>query len=95
MKDIECPYCGHEQEEPDDCYEPNTNYEVECNKCEKVFHARCEYTRYWDTSPTPCLNDGKHDWKPLRGIGMPDEYYAERRRCSYCDDVKELKDIKD
>ena len=89
MRDIECPYCENEQDEPDDCHEPNERYEVECNKCGKVFHAICEYQRTWYTEATPCLNEGgEHIYTKI--TGYPEEYFVNSYRCKFCDERKTM-----
>lgn len=84
MRELECPYCKHDNEVPDECHEQEENYECTCAQCGDVFMFNVSYTPYYDTFKTPCLNDGKHDWKPIRGFCMPEEYYEKQRRCSYC-----------
>lgn len=88
MKDITCPYCEHEQDEPDDCYEPDVRYEVECENCEKTFQVTCEYTRTWYEHETPCLNGAPHKWE--KKIGYPQEYFINKYQCQHCDKREEF-----
>lgn len=67
MKDIECPYCGTEQDiDHDDGkgYEENERHQQQCVKCEKTFI----FTTYVLYSYTPykaeCLNGGDHEYYP-------------------------------
>lgn len=64
MKDtIECPYCGEYTDEPDESYEEDENYEVNCKHCDKYFFASPYYLKCWnDAKKAPCLNGGDHDY---------------------------------
>jgi hypothetical protein len=92
MNDLRCPYCDYYQEPDCDNREPNTLFEHECEKCEKIFGYEIEYYPSYTEVELPCANGEPHDWQPIRGVGMPEEYYKNTRRCSYCDETKTLKE---
>lgn len=87
---LECPYCEHEIEDPEDCYKTDTCYEYECNNCNKTFTFFVEYSRNYNACKAPCLNGGDHDWKPR--IGFPAEWFKDEFRCSYCKEEKTIKE---
>ena len=91
MNDVNCPYCGADQEISHDDgygYEEDGLYEQECGECEKIF----TYTTYihlsYTTRKADCLNDGEHDWKAM--IGAPAEYFEGRERCSQCNEERKV-----
>lgn len=92
MKDIECPYCGFEQDVCHDDgfgFREDTAHEVECHKCEKnyVFYTSISYD--YSTSKADCLNGSPHNVKVIDNINMVSE------SCRDCDYEKRIwKDIK-
>lgn len=88
MNELECPYCGKELEDPDDCYSPDRIYEWECPYCEMNFVFTVEYWPSYDSEKADCLNGGKHNWKNI--IGYPKEYFENKRRCSVCSNEKDV-----
>ena len=67
MSDIECPYCGHEQEVNHDDganYDESVTHQMECYECEKEFvFTTCISFDYYPEK-ADCLNGGAHDFKP-------------------------------
>ena len=84
MKDIECPYCGGEQDICNDdghgCEEDET-YEEECIHCGKTFVFTTYISFSYEAQKADCLNDGEHTYEPTWTI--PREYT--RMRCTQCD----------
>ncbi len=89
MDKLTCPYCGHKNDVPEECYEGDTDYECECSGCDDIFMFTLSYLPCYEEFATPCLNDGKHNWEKI--IGAPREYFENRRRCSYCGEEKTIK----
>jgi hypothetical protein len=62
-KDLECPYCGNNQDVCHDDgfgYEEDIYHEVECERCEKNFvFTTCIYFSYSEQK-ADCLNGGNH-----------------------------------
>jgi endogenous inhibitor of DNA gyrase (YacG/DUF329 family) len=87
---LECPYCEKEVEPDDDLREPNENIERECPNCGKTFLYQIEYFPSYTSRIVPCLNGEPHNYQEIRGF--PEEYYRNRRRCTYCDDEIVVKD---
>ena len=83
-RDLECPYCHLMHEEPDDCNETETHFEQECSGCGKTFGFTVDYSKYYNEYVLPCANGAPHDYQPIHGC--PAEYFANKRRCSYCGD---------
>ena len=88
MNDIECPYCGKEQEVnhyDGYAYTENVLHEQQCCECEKTF----VFTTYTSYSYTPykadCLNDGEHAFKATSTY--PKE--CTRMRCSQCNEERQ------
>jgi hypothetical protein len=91
MNDVECPYCGHEQEvNRDDGFgcEEDMIYEMECCNCEKYFVFTASIHFYYDASKADCLNGGKHRYKKTSTVPR----FATRWRCQDCGHEKPLND---
>jgi hypothetical protein len=85
MSDMECPYCGADQEvnHDDGCgFEEDKLHEQQCSECDKYF----VFTTYISFSYNPhkadCLNGSAHDYKPTHTY--PKEYT--KMECSCCGD---------
>lgn len=81
---LDCPYCHEETPVPDECNEQDTPYEAECENCGKNFIFYVTWYPSYSETPAPCLNGGQHDYQKI--TGCPEEYFANKRRCSYCGD---------
>jgi len=86
MKDLTCPYCGHEQDAYD--IEGNGRNEVECEKCEKLYGVTVEYAPVYSEYIMPCANGEAHTMK--KGARAPRvingcEYWF----CVHCDYTEE------
>ena len=88
MSEMICPYCEKDIPAPEEQRDQNTCYSTECPECGKTFVFWVEYYPSYTEEKAPCLNGGEHDWQPI--CGAPAEYFANRRRCSYCQEEKEL-----
>ena len=86
-EDLECPYCNWKRTVPDECYEPDTHYEVECENCSRYFGFKISYWPTYDEYQLPCSNGDPHNYQPLRS-SVPN-----RVRCSYCGDITTLDKI--
>ncbi len=78
MSDVNCPYCGAEQEINHDDgygYEESVDYEQECINCDKSFNFTTSITF---THNVYC-KDGDHNMEPFGDI-WPGMY-----QCSKCD----------
>lgn len=84
-KDIECPYCGYEQDICHDDgfgYQEDVKHEMECSNCGKSFVFMTSISFYYKAEKADCLNDGNHDYKP--NTCFPKEYTE--MVCAMCDD---------
>jgi len=82
--DVECPYCGSDQEIcHDDGYgvEEGEMYEHECSHCNMTFSFTTSISFYYDAYKAPCLNGGKHELKKV--IHSPD-LWPDWVRCKNC-----------
>jgi len=71
MCDIECPYCGSEQDVyHDDGYGlvEDVVYEQECYECEKTFVYTISYHIYHYPKKADCLNGSEHIFVPTTTI---------------------------
>jgi hypothetical protein len=91
--DLECPYCGAENEVCHDDgagYEEDVCHEMQCCECEKNF----VFTTYISFSYTPykadCLNDGEHQWEIV--LGYPKHKELAEMRCKDCDKRRNMTD---
>ena len=87
MSDVECPYCGADQEINHDDgygYDEGEKHHQECPACEKTF----VYTTYilfsYDADKADCLNGSKHKYEPT--FTVPRRYT--RMRCMDCGDER-------
>lgn len=80
---IECPYCDHEMNDPDECHDPSDLYEHQCSACEKIFVFTVDYTINYYPHQADCKNGGPHNYKKC--VGAPAEYFANRYRCVDCE----------
>ena len=90
-KEIECPYCEHEQDICHDDgfgYEENISHQMECENCNKSFVFQTSISFYYEPYKADCLNDGKHDYKITSTIP---NCFA-KMRCTMCDCERELTD---
>lgn len=90
MSDIECPYCGTDQEvchDDGEGYEEDVRHEMECRDCEKSFVFTTSICFYYSPAKAPCLNGGEHEYKatctvPRRSTKMQCQYCEVNRPCT-------------
>ncbi|WP_299076627.1 hypothetical protein [uncultured Paraglaciecola sp.] len=86
MSDVECPYCGQEQEVCQDdghgC-EDGKVYEEQCGFCEKYFALTPSISFDFYSKKADCMNGGVHDWRVNQHIY---DGYKQYRRCNNCDE---------
>lgn len=66
MNDINCPYCGSEQEINHDDgygYEESEIHNQQCGICDKYFTFTTSISYYYRVAKADCLNDGEHKFK--------------------------------
>lgn len=86
MSDVECPYCGEEQEINHDDgygYEEGRTYEQECADCEKNFAFTTSISFYYDASKADCLNGAEHNYAPVCSTAR--DIWPDWKRCKDCD----------
>lgn len=84
MSDVECPYCGHDQEichDDGQGYDEDVFHEMECYECEKTFVFTTTIEFYYTPRKADCLNGSEHKYKPT--ITIPRKYT--RMKCTSCD----------
>ncbi len=89
MKDVECPYCGLEQDvDHEDCslYREDQLFTHECEACEKTFVYSISVHISFESAKAPCLNGEDHNWERTRTF--PEEFAV--MRCNYCGEEKPL-----
>lgn len=89
--DIECPYCGHEQDICHDDgfgYEEGVRHELECHGCGKSYVFETSISFYYEPYPAECLNGEPHEYKPTHTF--PRKY--SKMSCCNCDHERELTD---
>ena len=90
--DIECPYCGAEQEINHDDgygYEEDTAFEQECGSCEKTFAFTASIIFMHEAKKADCLNGGEHKYKPT--MTVPRRYT--KMHCVDCDHSRQPTDV--
>lgn len=89
MKDVECPYCGKEQNiDHDDGqgYEQDTVHQQWCRNCQKYFVFTTYISFHYTVGKADCLNGSPHKFEPTYTI--PKEYT--RMRCVDCDEERAM-----
>lgn len=91
MKDIECPYCGHEQ---DVCHDDGAGYaedeihQMECESCEKSFVFTTMTSFDYFPKKADCLNGADHEYRRTNTVPR----YAAELECKHCGDRKPIPD---
>ncbi len=90
MSDVECPYCGKEQEICHDDgfgYEEGVAHEQECGDCEKTFVFQTSISFYYEGYKADCLNGEPHQWSEPKMYWRDKDANKElwSRRCNDCD----------
>mgnify|MGYP003437627122 CR=1 FL=1 len=89
MSDIECPYCGKEQDINHDDgagYTEGVAEQQTCDDCGNTFAYTTEISFSHTAYKADCLNDGEHDYQLTHT--SPKEF--SKMECSMCDDSREL-----
>jgi hypothetical protein len=87
--DLQCPYCGADNEVCHDDgfgYEQDTYHETECSKCEKAFIFTTAIHFSYSAHAADCLNTGNHEYEKTKTF--PTEFA--RLRCKMCGDEKPI-----
>ena len=88
-KDLECPYCGEEQEVNHDDgsgYAEDEMHQQECSECNKTFVFTTSMSFYYSPSKADCLNGGEHAYEKTHTY--PPE--SARLQCKICWDEKPI-----
>ena len=87
MSDVECPYCGEDQEINHDDgygYEEGKKHEQQCSDCNKNFVYETSISFHYEAEKADCLNDGReHDYKLV--CHAPSDVWPNWKRCKDCD----------
>jgi transcription elongation factor Elf1 len=86
MSGMDCPYCNHENDEPDEPHPADIVFGEECENCGKTFGFQFVVSYHYETFELPCSNGHPHKWKKI--IGVPAEYFKDKYRCTYCAEEK-------
>lgn len=89
---IECPYCGEEQEVPDDgyCYDVGIINRQECADCGKSFAYKTTISISYKAYAAPCIDgDAEHNWRETKTFSR----CYRKLRCSVCGEEKEIEGI--
>lgn len=84
MSDMECPYCGADQEVCHDDgagYSEGVKHEHTCSRCEKTFVFETMHVLYFEPQKADCLNGAPHDLR--MSLTYPVRY--SKMRCTHCD----------
>lgn len=89
MNDVDCPYCGFDQEVCHDDgfgYDEDTLHEMGCEECGKVFVFSTSIMFHYSPEKADCLNGSRHR---LRRTHTYPVKHA-RLRCETCDLEKQI-----
>ena len=84
MSDMQCPYCGADQEVCHDDgagYSEDQRHEQTCSECDKTFVFQTTIVLYYEASKADCLNGADHELEFRKS--WPKEY--SRIGCKHCD----------
>lgn len=84
MYDVECPYCGAEQDINHDDgygYDESRTYEQQCDECEKNFAYTTTIHYHYEAEKADCLNGEPHNLEKV--LACPD-IYPDWVRCKDC-----------
>lgn len=91
MSDMQCPYCGADQEVCHDDghgYAEDVRHEHECTECEKLFVFNTYISLDYTPHKADCLNGAPHDFKI--SSTFPRKY--SRMVCTHCDTERQPTD---
>jgi hypothetical protein len=83
MSDMQCPYCGADQEVCHDDghgYTEGVKHEHTCSSCDKTFVFETSIVLYYEAFKADCLNGAEHELKFLKS--WPAQY--SRMGCIHC-----------
>lgn len=84
MKDVSCPYCGHDQDINHDDgygYSEDQTYKQNCEVCDMVFVFNTSIIYSYEVEKADCLNELKpHEFKPTHSFP---KIYTEME-CAIC-----------
>lgn len=85
MSDIECPYCGEDQDichDDGQGYAEDTLHEQQCGDCEKNFVFTTSISFYYEADKADCLNGAEHNMQPV--ISTARNIFPDWKRCKDC-----------
>tara|TARA_R110002020_G_scaffold472424_1_gene700418 strand:+ start:13673 stop:13963 length:291 start_codon:yes stop_codon:yes gene_type:complete len=86
--DIQCPYCGKEQDVCHDDgagYEEDKAHEMECCGCEKTFTFQTHISYDYYPSKADCMNGAPHDFGGWSFVFSLNDKNFEDRHCKDCE----------
>jgi hypothetical protein len=89
MEDVDCPYCGKEQEINHDDgygYEEGKIHSQHCSDCGKTFAYTTSISFYYEADKAPCMNEEPHNYEPT--ITHPKCFT--KMRCVHCDEERDM-----
>lgn len=90
--DIQCPYCGADQEILHDdgqgC-EEDVLHRQECTVCGKTYAYETSIDVSHEAFAAPCIDDGNHKWEETHATPR----CMRKLRCSVCGEEKEIEGI--
>ena len=93
--DVECPYCGADNEIcHDDGYgfAEGVLHRQECEACGKTFAYETTISVYYEAFAAPCIDgDAEHDWEETGTFPR----CFRKLRCSVCGEEKEIEGIEE
>ncbi len=91
-KDVECPYCGADNEICHDDgygYDEGVLYHQQCSKCDRTFAYETSIEISHEAFAAPCIDDGNHKWEETHTIPR----CFRKLRCLDCGEEKEIEGI--
>lgn len=83
-KDVQCPYCNHEQDINHDDgygYDEARVHQQECRNCDKTFTFTTSISFDYEVEKADCLNGGEHKYRAT--MTAPRE--CTEMKCTMCD----------
>lgn len=91
--DVECPYCGADNEichDDGQGYDEGVLHHQECDACGKTFAYETSISFSYEVFAAPCIDgDAEHEWEETGTIPR----CFRKLRCSTCGEEKEVEGI--
>lgn len=86
MSDMECPYCGADQDVCHDDgfgYDESVKHEYQCSSCDKYFIFMTSISFHYEAEKADCLNGADHEMVEVCSSAR--NIWPDWKRCKHCE----------